>query len=72
MLPSQNQKKRSYLINELKKNGIGTSIYYPHPVPRLSFYKKKYKFNKKNFINSIMFSDQTICLPVGQHLKEYI
>ncbi len=69
LLPNQNQKNRSKLINELKKNQIGTSIYYPHPVPRLNYYKKKYKFDKNKFINSIMFSDQTICLPVGQHLK---
>ena len=69
ILPNQNQNKRFKLINNLKKIGIGTSIYYPHPVPRLKYYKNKYKFIKKNFINAISFSDRTICLPVGQHLS---
>ncbi len=70
LLPDQNQKRRFELINSLKKTSIGTSIYYPHPVPRLKYYKKKYKFTKKNFINAIMYSDRAICLPVGQHLNK--
>ena len=34
-------KKRFKIINLLKIRGIGSSIYYPHPVPRLKYYKKK-------------------------------
>ena len=32
--------KRMEIIKLLNKNNIGTSIYYPQPVPRMSFYKK--------------------------------
>ena len=31
---------RHQIIKLLNKAGIGTSIYYPQPVPRMSYYKK--------------------------------
>jgi len=61
---------RKNIIKKLNDLGIGTSIYYPQPVPRMKYYKKKYTYNKKNFINAEMFSDSSISLPVGPHLKE--
>ena len=61
--------KRKEIINSLSKKGIGTSIYYPQPVPRMSYYKKKYFYNQKNFLNCVKFSDNSIALPVGPHLK---
>ena len=33
--------KRKQLIRSLNKMGLGTSIYYPKPVPLLKYYKKK-------------------------------
>ena len=33
--------ERNKIIVKLKKKGIGTSIYYPHPIPMLNYYKKK-------------------------------
>ena len=63
-------KKRKKIISYLNDRGIGTSIYYPQPVPRMKYYKIKYKYYPKNFINSVKFSDQTIALPVGPHLKK--
>jgi dTDP-4-amino-4,6-dideoxygalactose transaminase len=57
-------------MNELTKKGIGTSIYYPHPVPRLSYYKKKYSFNGRKFVNASRISDCSIALPVGPHLNK--
>ena len=62
--------ERSEIIEKLNNFGIGTSIYYPHPVPRLEYYNKKYSYNKSNFINAEKFSDQGICLPVGPHLDK--
>ncbi len=61
--------KRFEIINFLKRNKIGSSIYYPHPVPRLKFYKKKYKINNKNYIIASAFSDRIICLPIGPHVS---
>ena len=57
-------------MNKLTKKGIGSSIYYPHPVPRLSYYKKKYSFNDRKFINASRISDCSIALPVGPHLSK--
>ena len=34
-----NLKKRQKILILLKKYKIGSSVYYPHPVPRLDFYK---------------------------------
>ena len=35
---------RDSIIAGLKKAGVGTSIYYPHPVQRLTYYKNKYDY----------------------------
>lgn len=61
--------KRKIIITNLNKKGIGTSIYYPQPVPRMTYYKKKYGYIKKNFIHSEEISDCSICLPVGPHVN---
>tara|TARA_B100000029_G_scaffold500377_1_gene572048 strand:+ start:48 stop:1199 length:1152 start_codon:yes stop_codon:yes gene_type:complete len=63
-------KYRNVIIAGLKNKGIGSSIYYPHPVPRMSYYKKKYGYSKKNFLNASKISDNSIALPVGPHLKK--
>ena len=60
--------KRMEIIKLLNKNNIGTSIYYPQPVPRMSFYKKKYGYDKRMFKNASKISDSSISLPVGPHL----
>lgn len=62
--------KRFKIINFLKKNNIGSSIYYPHPVPRLKYYRDKYKINKKDYIIASQFSDRIICLPIGPHISK--
>ena len=38
--------KRIEIIEDLNKVGIGTSIYYPGPIPYLEYYKNKYNFKK--------------------------
>ena len=48
---------------------LGTSIYYPKPVPLLKYYKKKYRYNDKNLKNSKIISENSICLPIGPHLS---
>lgn len=64
------RKKRLDIINYLKSKKIGTSIYYPQPVPRMTYYKKKYGFNPKNFINASEISDFSISIPVGPHINK--
>ena len=63
-------KYRKHIINSFNKYGIGTSIYYPQPVPRMFYYKKKYGYKKEKFINAELFSDKSISLPVGPHLSK--
>ena len=70
MLSDKLRQHRGQIMNSLKELGIGSSIYYPHPVPRMTYYKEKYGYNDQDFKNSESFSDKTIALPVGQHLSE--
>jgi len=60
---------RQKILILLKKFKIGTSVYYPHPVPRLEYYKKKYGYNQKKYKNAEIFSDKMIVFPVGPHIS---
>ena len=71
ILKNNISKKRNEIMKKLNKKGIGTSIYYPHPVPRMNYYKNKYKYNKKNFRNASIISDNSIAFSVGPHLKQH-
>jgi dTDP-4-amino-4,6-dideoxygalactose transaminase len=70
LLDKKISKFRMQIVKKLNNLGIGTSIYYPQPVPRMKFYKNKYGYNKKKFKNAEMFSDTSICFPVGPHLNQ--
>lgn len=69
ILNSKLYKKREKIIKFLSSKGIGTSIYYPQPVPRMSYYKKKYRYKRNNFLNCEIYSDRSIALPVGPHIS---
>ncbi len=68
ILNKKKRKNRNKIILNLKKSGIQTSIYYPHPVPLLNYYKKKYKYKNKDFYNSSRIAYDSITLPVGPHI----
>ncbi len=61
---------RLEVIKKLNKKGVGTSIYYPKPIPQMSYYKKKYGYSSNNFSNAEKFSYRSIALPLGTHLKK--
>ena len=61
---------RNCLIGALKELGIQTSIYYPHPLPRLQYYAETYGYDSKKYPNSIEFSDSCIAFPIAPHLCE--
>ena len=67
---------RLHYMNRFEEHGIGFSIYYPHPIPRLKYYRKKYGWRKKLYPNAIKAADESLCLPTGQHITpeniEYI
>lgn len=61
--------KRMEIVQKLNAAGVGTSVYYPQPVPRMSYYKNKYGYDASVFPQAERISDQSIALPVGQHLN---
>jgi len=71
VLKNRLSKKRNEIIESLNKIGIGTSIYYPHPLPRMNYYKNKYKLSIKDFKNAATISDFSIALPVGPHINTF-
>ena len=60
--------KRPEIIAALSEKGIGSSVYYPQPVPRMKYYKDKYDYDQKQFPIAAKISDGIISLPVGPHL----
>jgi dTDP-4-amino-4,6-dideoxygalactose transaminase len=60
--------RRAELLTRLAEKGIGTSVYYPHPVPRLRYYREKYGYAPERFPGAAGISDRSISLPVGPHL----
>ena len=61
--------RRPQLIAELGAAGVGTSLYYPQPVPRMTYYRQKYGYDAARFPNASEISDASIALPVGPHLE---
>lgn len=62
--------RRVELIERLGAAGVGTSVYYPHPVPRLAYYREKYNEDLECFPNAARIADQSITLPVGPHVGD--
>jgi dTDP-4-amino-4,6-dideoxygalactose transaminase len=58
------------IVNALNKRGIGTSIYYPKPVPHMTYYRDKYGYDPEAFPNAARISYNSIALPVGPHLND--
>ena len=59
---------RFEVVERLKELGVGTSVYYPKPVPHMSYYRDKYGYDEKSFPHAARISYQSIALPVGPHL----
>ena len=64
------RKKRNELVQKLNQRGIGTSIYYPHPVPRFRYYAEKYGYTPGAYPGAEAVADESVSLPVGPHLDE--
>ena len=61
--------QRPAIMTALTSRGIGSSIYYPQPVPRMSYYRQKYGYEAAQYTQAARISDQSIALPVGPHLS---
>ena len=68
--------QRDDVVKRLNEGGVGTSVYYPHPVPRMTYYRTKYGYDAARFVNAAEISDRSVALPVGWHIDaadvEYI
>ena len=62
--------RRHEIVARLNAAGVGTSVYYPQPVPRMTYYRKKYGYEPERFIHAAEISDQSVALPVGPHLSD--
>jgi len=61
--------KRRQIIGAINGKGVGTSIYYPVPVPLTTLYKSDTANVPDAFPNASRISYQSIALPVGPHLN---
>ncbi|MBI4343016.1 MAG: DegT/DnrJ/EryC1/StrS family aminotransferase [Candidatus Omnitrophica bacterium] len=62
--------RRNAILAALTAAGVGTSVYYPHPVPRLQYYRARYGYDASRWTQAQRISDQSIALPVGPHLAD--
>jgi len=70
MLDEAIAERRLEAIQGLRSRGVCTSIYYPQPVPRMSYYAGKYDYDSTRFPVAEMVSDRSIALPVGPHVSD--
>ena len=61
--------RRVDVMQRLRKRGVGTSVYYPRPVPLMSYYQRKYGYSNDDFPVASWISDHSIALPVGPHVS---
>jgi dTDP-4-amino-4,6-dideoxygalactose transaminase len=62
--------RRHEIVARLNAAGVGTSVYYPQPVPRMTYYRTKYGYDPQRFIHAAEISDQSVALPVGPHMSD--
>ena len=60
--------RRDEIARRLNEAGVGTSVYYPQPVPRMTYYRNKYGYEAGLYPTAEAISDASIALPVGPHL----
>jgi perosamine synthetase len=60
--------RRTEVLNALKEQGVGVSVYYPQAIPHFQYYRDKYGYSESSFPNAATISATSIALPVGPHL----
>ncbi len=68
VLEGELAEKRDSLALSLNAMGVGTSIYYPHPIGRLSYYREKFGYDASRFQVAEQLADHAVALPCGPHL----
>jgi len=62
--------RRPEIMSGMKAKGVGTSIYYPRPVPYMTYYRQSLGAAEGLFPVATHISDSSVALPVGPHLNE--
>ncbi|MHC8509137.1 MAG: DegT/DnrJ/EryC1/StrS family aminotransferase [Rhodospirillales bacterium] len=70
MLDDAAAAKRFELVHALNGQGVGTSVYYPCPIPRFDYYAGRYGYTPGQYPGAERIADGSIALPVGPHLDE--
>lgn len=60
---------RNRLALAMQSRGIGTSVYYPVPLPDSRFYSGLPGAQQLNFSGAAGFSHRSLALPIGPHLE---
>jgi len=68
MLSGAMAARRNDMLAGLKDAGVGVSVHYPHPLPRLKYYREKYGYDETHFQNAAAISDCSLNLPVAPHI----
>lgn len=68
LLSDEFHEKRFEVVSYLKEHGVGTSVYYPRPVPHMTYYARKYGYRGDSYPVASKISYGSIALPVGPHL----
>lgn len=69
-LTEESHVSRDQLIEELKKNGIGCSVYYATPVHLMSLYREKLGYKKGDMPESEKVAMETVALPIHPLVDE--
>ena len=69
ILPKLWRIPRDILIEKINSRGIGTSVHYI-PIHLHSYYKNKYNYNPKDFINAYNLSKSVITIPLYPALTD--
>ena len=57
-------KNRDKILKRLKDKNIGVSVHYSKPLPKMTYYKKKYKLILENYKNASLYGSTNISLPI--------
>ncbi len=68
-LEGERAARRDDAMRALLRRGVGCSVYYPRPVPHMSYYREKYKSSAHATPRAAALSATSIALPVGPHVS---
>jgi perosamine synthetase len=69
VLDPELREHREQIIERLKAEGVGTSVYYPKPLSETSFYSREYGIAPGSHPVAAEISYGSIAFPVGPHLE---